>query len=402
MDAPADARSKMLAHVRPVAPECVSLDAALGRTLAVDVVATRDQPPFRSSARDGYALRAADLPHQRLEVVGEASAGSRYAGALRTAQAVRIFTGAPVPDAADVVVAQESVRRTDPWIAIEASVQPGRNIRPRAGDFARGQTLVSAGVPLSPRHVALIAATGMDRVEVRREPRIAILTTGTELRLPGTEAGPDEIHDSLGHALAAFVSERGGEPLRLDAAPDASSAVAAAVESALSETDLVVVVGGASVGDHDVARGALGALGLEIDVARIAIRPGKPTWFGRIDGHPILGLPGNPAAALVCATVFLGALLDALLARSVAKGGAVAAVLDGKLEPCRGVETYLRARAGVDAAGRLTVRAFENQDTSLVSVFAASNALIRREPDAPGAASGDLVEVLLLDLPVLG
>jgi molybdopterin molybdotransferase len=398
MDAPAEARSKMLAHVRPVAAERVSLDASLGRTLAVDVVASRDQPPFRSSAMDGYAVRAEDLPHQRLEVVGEAAAGSRYAGALCAGQAVRIFTGAPVPDAADVVVAQEMVRRDDAWIAIETSSHPGRNIRPRAGDFARGQQLVAAGARLSPRHVALIAAAGIDRVEARREPRVSILPTGTELRSPGAEAGPDDIYDSLGHALSAFVGERGGKALRLDSAPDVASAVSAAVEGVLSDTDLLVVVGGASVGDHDVVKGSLARLGLEIDVARVAIRPGKPTWFGRVHGKPILGLPGNPAAALVCATIFLGALLDALLGRSAARG-AVPAVLESRLEPCQGFETYLRARAAVNEAGQLTVRPFDNQDTSLVSVFASANALIRRESGAGAAVRGELVEIWLLETP---
>jgi len=398
MDAPAEALTRMLAHVRPVPAERVSLDAALGRTLARDVFASRDQPPFRSSAMDGYALRAADLPHRHLEIVGEAAAGSGYSGELRAGQAVRIFTGAPVPDSADVVIAQEMVRHEDRWVAIETPVQPGRNIRPRAGDFASGQRLVAAGVPLSSRHVALMAAAGIDAVDVRLEPRISILPTGTELRPPGADLRPDQVYDSLGHALTAFVTERGGRALRLGATPDVSSALSAAVGSALVDTDLVVIVGGASVGDHDIARQSLGGLGLEIDVDCVAIRPGKPTWFGRIGGKPVLGLPGNPAAAMVCATVFLGALLDAFLARSTPRS-VVTAVLDGKLEACRGFEGYVRARARINEAGQLVIRAFENQDTSLVSVFAASNALIRRQPDSIEAGPGDLVDAWLLGMP---
>jgi molybdopterin molybdotransferase len=170
---------------------------------------------------------------------------------------VRIFTGAPVPDSADVVVAQEMVRREDRWVAIETPMKPGRNIRPRAGDFTSGQKLVAAGVPLSSRHVALMAAAGIDAIDVRLEPRISILPTGTELRPPGADVRPDQVYDSLGHALTAFVTERGGRALRLGATPDAASALSAAVGRALVDTDLVVIVGGASVGDHDIARQSL-------------------------------------------------------------------------------------------------------------------------------------------------
>jgi molybdopterin molybdotransferase len=389
------ARTRMLGAVRPLGSEAVSLHAACGRTLAESLFATRDQPPFRSSAMDGYAVRCADLARHRLQIVGEAAAGSAYLRPLEPGEAVRIFTGAPVPEGADAVIAQERVRREAAEILVDEAVQPGRNIRSVAIDFAAGSALIAAGTCLRAAHLALIAATGIAAVGVSRAPRIAVLATGSELAAPGTAAGPDQIYDSVTSGLCAMIGGWGAIPQCRAATADDPAAVSLALGSALGDADLAVIVGGASVGDYDVVKQALSAQGLEIHVPMVAVRPGKPTWFGSVGGKPILGLPGNPTAAFVCAGLFLRPLVDALLGRTALER-CVAAVLDGPVDGNGANEAYLRAQATVGEDARLMVRPFDNQDTSLVSVFAAANALIRRLPGAGPAARGDVVDALLL------
>ncbi len=390
------ARTRMLGALQPLGIEAVPLQQACGRTLVESVFATRDQPPFRSSAMDGYAVRCADLAPGRLKVAGEAAAGSAYLHALEPGEAVRIFTGAPVPAGADAVVPQERVRREGAEILIDEATQPGRNIRGIGVDFAAGASLVEPGTRLRAGHIALIAATGIASINVRRAPRIALLATGTEIAMPGTAAGPNQIYDSVTFGLAAMIDGWGGLARRCAASPDDAAAVSSALGDALGDADLAVLVGGASVGDYDVVKQALAPRGLEIAVPKIAMRPGKPTWFGTIDSKPVLGLPGNPTAAFVCAFLFLRPLLDAFLARH-SPSNCVAAVLDGQIDRNGENEAYVRALATVGADARLTVRPFDNQDTSLVSVFAAANALIRRLPGAQPAARGESVDVLLLN-----
>jgi molybdopterin molybdotransferase len=390
------ARAIMLCTVQPLGSESVPLHGAALRTLADSLFATRDQPPFRSSAMDGYAVRAADLTLGQLAVVGEAAAGGAYSNPLEEGQTVRIFTGAPVPPGADAVIAQERVRRDGTNVFIDEPVEPGRNIRPSAGDFAAGGLLIDAGTRLGGGHIALIAATGMDRVIVRRAPRVALLATGSEIAAPGTAAGPHQIYDSVTFGLYAMIDTWGGAAVRLGASRDDEAAVSAAIGNVVGDADLIVIVGGASVGDYDVVKRALAARGLNISVPEVAVRPGKPTWFGTVGGRPVLGLPGNPAAAFVCAALFLRPLIGAFLARSVS-ANCVAAALDGELGRNGDKEAYLRASVRVGADARLTVRPFGNQDTSLVSIFAAANALIRRPAGSAPAERGALVEVLPLD-----
>jgi molybdopterin molybdotransferase len=390
------ARDRMVSAVRPLASEAVPLQVAQQRTLADPLLATRSQPPFRSSAMDGYAVRSADVSRGRLHVAGEAAAGRAFRGMLEPGQAVRIFTGAPVPPGADAVIPQERVRREGAEVLIEEVVQPGKNIRDLAIDFAAGSLLIQGGTVLSPAHLALVAATGVALVNVRRAPRIALLATGSEIAAPGTPAGPDQIFDSVTFGVAAMIEGWGGIAVRHAATPDDVAAVARALERAIASADLVVIIGGASVGDYDIVKQALAAQGLKVSVPKVAVRPGKPTWFGTVSGSPILGLPGNPAAAFVCAGLFLRPMIHAFLARSSASG-AVRALLEGHVEKNGENEAYLRARAALGEEARLIVRPFENQDTSLVSVFAAANALLRRPPQSGPALSGELVDVLLLD-----
>ncbi len=394
------ARTRMLAAVAPLPPELIGTEAAAGRTLAETLLASRAQPPFRSSAMDGYGVRAADLALGRFTVLGEALAGKGYAlGPLGAAGAIRIFTGAPVPDGVDLVVPQERARREGETVWLDAPRPRRTNIRAAGVDFKAGDLLVRRGTRLHARHVALIAAAGVGAVNVTRQPRVVVLATGTEIVPPGTRAAPGQIFDSVSFGLGAMIEDWGGKPMRIGARPDDTVAIAAAIEPALEAVDLVVIIGGASVGAYDVVKPSLERLGLTITVQRIAIRPGKPTWFGTIGGKPVLGLAGNPAAAMVCAQLFLRPLLQALLARESDASASGAARLDGEVADSGANECYLRALVRTDAEARSWARPFDDQDTSLVSVFAAANALIRRPAGARAAASGTLVEVVWLDRP---
>jgi molybdopterin molybdotransferase len=396
VDSVDEARAKMAASVEPLDSEPVALRAALNRTLREAPSAARDQPPFASSAMDGFAVRAADLRSRRLSVVGESAAGRPYAGAIGAGEAVRIFTGAPVPHGADLVVPQEKVRRDGAALWIDPDAKLAANIRAIAIDFRAGEQLIAAGTRLNPRHIALLAAAGVASVNVSRAPRIALLATGTEIVAPGEKAGPHQIYDSVTFGIGAMIERWGGVPVHRGASPDEDDAISGALHDAIDGTDLAVVAGGASVGDYDVVKRALANRGLEVLVRQVAVRPGKPTWFGTIGSKPVLGLPGNPAAAFVCAHLFLRHLINRLSARE-APTNAIHAVLDGMLRESP-VESYLRADASVAADARWMVRPFDNQDTSLVSVFAAANALIRRTAHAQPAAPGALVEAVLLDI----
>ena len=396
MDTVESARERMLDAVPPLDSEPVFLELASERTLAESLFATRDQPPFRSAAMDGYAVRSAELGKGRFTVVGEAAAGSAHQGTVGPAQAVRIFTGAPVPPELDMVIPQERTQRDGTAVIVDETAQPGKNIRDAAIDFAAGSKLIDAGTRLHARHIALIAAAGIGNVTVSRRPRIALLATGSEIASPGHAAGPYQIYDSVTFGLGAMIECWGGFALRHAAGRDEAAAISSALGDAVCNADLVVVVGGASVGAYDIVKQVLATRGLKVSVPKIAVRPGKPTWFGAIEHKPILGLPGNPAAAFVCATLFLRPLVRALA------GGnkfihCVSAVLDGRIEKCGENEAYWRACVTVREDARLVVRPFDKQDTSLVSIFAASNALIRRLPHTEPAETGALVDVLLLD-----
>src|SRR5438309_1416115 len=394
------ARTKMLAAAAPLPAELTGTDAAAGRTLAETLLAPRAQPPFRASAMDGYGVRAADLTLGRFTVLGEALAGKGYAGGpVGAAGAVRIFTGAPVPDGVDVVVPQEFARREGESLWLEAPGSLRTNIRAAGVDFKAGDLLVRGGTRLHARHVALIAAAGVGAVNVTRQPRIVVLPTGNEIVPPGMRAAPEQIFVSVSFGLGAMIEDWGGKPIRISARPDETAAIAAAIEPTLEAVDLVVIIGGASVGAYDLVKPSLARLGLVIAVQRIAIRPGKPTWFGTIGGKPVLGLAGNPAAAMVCAQLFLRPLVHALLARESDAIASVAARLDGEVADSGANECYLRALVRTDAEARTWARPFDDQDTSLVSVFAAANALIRRPAGAKAAGSGTLVEVMWLDRP---
>jgi molybdopterin molybdotransferase len=385
----------MLASVRPLDSELVPLPSALGRVLADAVVAMRDQPPFNVSAMDGYALRSSDTPG-RLQIGGESAAGHGFEGHVEPGIAIRISTGAAMPDGTDTVVMQEDVRRQGHHVTVPAAAA-GSNVRPRGGDFAAGAVLLAKGRLLDGVALSMVAASGVGQARVVRRPRIAILSSGDELAPPGSEPGPFQIFDSATFALAGLVQEWGGNADRLAVENDDVEAIAGAAERGLKNSEILVLLGGASVGDHDHARAALLKLGLSFAVEKIAVRPGKPTWFGTTPSGPVLGLPGNPASALVCATLFLRPLVEAMLGRDPQACVALQrARLLCALSANGPREHYLRARLEVDGEGQQTVKAFEDQDSSLISVFTAANALIRLAPDAPESAAGAMVDVFPL------
>jgi len=387
-----EARARMLAWAEVMPAEMVALPDAIGRTLAEDVRAMRDQPPYPASAMDGWAMAAEDTPG-RLNIAGESAAGAPYEAHLVRDEAVRIFTGAALPPGADTVVIQEEARRDDD--AVEVPAAPvGAWVRPAGCDFRAGERLLACGMRLDAWRLSLAAAGGRGELRVARRPRVSFLSTGEEIIDPGTTPGPYQIFDAGTAALVALAVQWGAEATRLKPVRDDLAATAAAVRAA--DGDLIVTVGGASVGDHDLVKPALAGLGLELAVESINVRPGKPTWFGRLaDGRRVLGLPGNPASALVCAELFLRPLLAAM--QGADPGLPMVAARAGAPFPKNGPrEHWMRARIVAGPDGTLSAEAFADQDSSLVSVFAIADALVRRPADAPALAAGEPVEALLL------
>jgi len=398
-----EARRRMLAAATPGPPEIVALDhQATGRVLAEPIRAVRDQPPFDASAMDGWAIVEGDRgsgesgADSSYRIIGESAAGRGFEGPVGLGEAIRIFTGAPVPADCAVVIQEQAERRGE-LVHITGTPPAGRsNVRPRGGDFRAGDALLEPGMRLDAWRLALAASAGRGQALVYPNPRVAILATGEELVQPGTAMPtPAQIFESNTPALASLIAGWGGAPMRLLPAHDDEAAIAASVADI--EAELIVTVGGASVGDYDLVKPALRRLGLTLEVESIALRPGKPTWFGRLsDGRCVLGLPGNPASGLVAAELFLRPLLNAWQ-------GADAAL---KIQPARLAaplpqtgprDHWMRAALAVDGDGRLIVTPFPDQDSSLVTVFARADALLRRPAGAGPLAEGAIVETVKLD-----
>lgn len=389
----AEARAVMLEQARTLGAEHVPLPDARGRTLRERVVASRSQPPFAASAMDGYAVRSTDTPGVLL-CVGEAGAGRAFPRALGPGECARIFTGAPMPGGADAVLIQEDAKRSGDEVTAPR-VQPDKHVRRAGVDFAEGAVLLEPGRVLDPIALALAAASGCAELRVAKSPRVAILSGGDEIVAPGTTLKDDQIFDSVSYGVAGLAEAWGATVSRSMPFSDDPIRIARLVNDALDGADLAIIIGGASVGDHDHARPALRAIGAALLFEKVAVRPGKPTWFAHRDGQLVLGLPGNPASAFVCARLFLKPLLDRLFGRDPTPSTVTQSVrLRGSLAANGPRETYLRARTAPDACGQLWVEACENQDSSLISVFAASNALLLRRAGASEASEGDLVDVL--------
>jgi molybdopterin molybdotransferase len=388
----AEALDRLFALVAPLGAEDVPLTAALGRVLARPLAAARDQPPFAAAAMDGYAIRAADArPGAQLALVGESVAGRRAEAALGPGQAIRIFTGAPLPEGADLIVIQEDVTRNGATVILgpAADFGPGANIRPAGNDFRAG-TLVAAPRRLTPADIALLAAMHHARLPVTRRPDVALIATGDELVTPGEVPGPDQIAASNSYGLHALLTALGAAPRLLPIARDNLGAFDQAFALARG-ADLIVTIGGASVGEHDlVARAAAGA-GMEAAFHKVAMRPGKPLLAGRLGETALIGLPGNPVSAMVCGHVFMAPMVRVLLGLPAAPAPRVAATLTAPLSPNGPREHYLRARA--EGQG---VAPFPRQDSSLLTVLAAADCLIVQPAGDPGRPAGAMVEVLPL------
>ena len=400
-----EAIARIVAGVTPVGMETVPLDAVRERTLAEPLAAKRTQPPFAASAMDGYAVRAADVATvpARLRVIGMAAAGAGFAGSLGPGEAVRIFTGAPVPQGADAILIQENADAPDAATVIAREpVNAGKSIRPAGLDFGVGDLLLESGRTLGMREIALAAAAGYDALPVRRRPKVAIVSTGDELVPPGTMPARDQIVAASAPGLAAYVPMLGGEPRDLGIVRDDVDAISTAVEAATTlPADILVTLGGASVGDHDLVGKALAGKGMALDFWRIAMRPGKPLMFGRIPHAAgtgdlrVLGLPGNPVSSLVCAILFLRPLIEALLGRPLSDP-TEAAVFGADVSANDGRQDYVRSRLLPRSSGLPAVMPLPIQDSSMLAVLAAADCLLVRAPNAPAAKAGEACRFIRL------
>jgi molybdopterin molybdotransferase len=384
------------ARSRATGAETVALPDAAGRRLAEPVIAQVSQPPAAVSAMDGYAVRLADMKvGAPLKVVGESRAGKPYSGGgIRLGEAIRIFTGAYIPTGADHVLIQEDTKRDGDIITVTFDQPAAANIRRKGLDFSEGDELVPAGHVLTEGAISLAATGNNAKVSVRKLPRVGVLANGDELVAAGSKLEPGQVVNSIQPALMILIRRWGAEPVGLGVGRDDEADVRKRIEGA--PCDVIVPIGGASVGDYDVVRTAFAAEGFKPIFEKIAVKPGKPTWFSEQGKRLAFGLPGNPAAAMVTAQLFLKPLIDTLISAPPAPRTIRRAHASRPLPAAGAREEYLRAVLSIDADGAAIVAAAENQDSSLLSPFLTANALIRRPPNAPAAAAGDLVEIVML------
>ncbi|MDX2289529.1 MAG: molybdopterin molybdotransferase MoeA [Hyphomicrobiaceae bacterium] len=394
----AEALDRILIGVVPVETEFVGLLEAGGRILAAPLAAMRTHPPFDASAMDGYAVRAADVVRlpATLTLIGQSAAGRPFVGSVAPGQAVRIFTGAPLPDGADAIVIQENATSDGSLVTVVDGRPDADHIRPMGGDFTAGQCLLAPGIRLTARHVLLAAGMGHARVPVHRKPVVAIMSTGDELVPPGEHLAAGQITASNAYAIAALATAAGAEPRYLGIARDTVSDLCAHITAAAG-ADILVTIGGASVGDHDLVASAFQQTGFDLDFWKIAMRPGKPLIHARNGRLAALGLPGNPVSSLICARVFLVPLIARLSGATGLDDHAIRAQLTEPLGANGPRQHYMRAALDHTLDGQARVTPARSQDSSLSALLAASNALIVRPPNAPPAAAGENVSVLAID-----
>jgi len=383
-----EARALVLELAPEMGVEQIPLAEAGGRVLAADLAADRDQPPFAASSMDGYAVKASEVEqHAMFKIIGEAVAGQRFEGSVGPGQAVRIFTGAPVPLGADFIVIQEDTQRRGDLLTITGEPGPKTNIRPAGVDFRAGDT-VSAPRCLNAKDLALLAAMNIASVPVKRRPQIALIATGNELVMPGESPGPDQIIASNSFGLKALLEDAGAQVRMLPIARDTIKSLETALDLA-RESDIVVTIGGASVGDYDLVAQASQGLGLQQSFYKVLMRPGKPLMAGRLGEAAMVGLPGNPVSAMVCGYVFLVPMVRRMLGLAPAEPEVKQARLAKPLPANGPREHYMRAWLSDEG-----LSAFDDQDSSLLSVLAQSNALLLRPPHDPERASGEIVQYL--------
>lgn len=386
----AEARQKLFDLVSPLETEHVPLIDAAGRVLSETVSAQRNQPPFAASSMDGYAVKSVEVQlHAQFKVIGEAAAGHGFDGKLRAGQAVRIFTGAPIPEGADFVVIQEDVTRSSDMISITDEPGSKPNIRPMGGDFEIGTPIPAARI-LRPQDIALLASMNIARVPVTRRPIVALIATGDELVMPGETPGADQIIASNSFGLRAMFKAVGADVRMLPIARDTLGSLSLAFDLAQG-ADLVVTIGGASVGDHDLVAQAAQVRGMERTFYKIAMRPGKPLMAGRLGQAAMIGLPGNPVSAMVCGALFVVPVLRAMLGLGKTMPDLIPAQLASDIGQNGPREHYMRAI--VDNG---TITAFDNQDSALLTVLSQANALLVRPPNDPPRSAGDMVQTLPL------
>jgi len=386
------ALSQILENTIETCSEQVTSKEALGRVLADDICARLNQPQADVSAMDGYAVRAQDIATlpAHLQVIGESPAGGCFAGALDQGQAVRIFTGAPVPRSADTVVMQEDTAREGDTVTVLEPSATGRFIRPAGLDFKAGQVVLKAGRILTARDLGLAAASNVPWLSVKRRPRIAIIATGDELVMPGDPLGANQVISSNSLMLGAYITHLGAEPLDLGIARDNEASLARLMTSA-GQADMLVTIGGASVGDYDLVHRVLDQKGMDLGFYKVAMRPGKPLIFGHLNGTPVLGLPGNPVSVGVTSVIFLKPAIQAMLGLKTAPQ-LDTAILGAALGENDHRQDYLRATLSDDNVAT----PFSKQDSAMQATFTAADCLIVRAPNAPAAKVGDSVEVIPL------
>jgi molybdopterin molybdotransferase len=395
----AQALDQVLAHAAPLPAEQVPLDDALGRVLAGDLKALRTQPPADVSAMDGYAARASDLANipVQLRVIGEVAAGRPFTAPIGTGEAARIFTGGVMPPGADTIVVQEITERSADTVTVLKSVREGRHVRREGLDFRRGDTLFAAGHLLSARDLALLAGMNHPRVPLHRRPKVALFATGDELVPPGQEPGPGQIVYSNGFALAALTRQEGATVIDLGLVRDELKATIAAVRAARgAAADILVTTGGASVGEYDLVHKAFAAEGMDLSFWKVAMRPGRPLMHGRLDGMHVLGLPGNPVSAFVCAFLFLLPLIRRMSGRSDLTVPTESALLGCDLPENDERADYLRATLRAGAEGQIATP-FPVQDSSMMLPLAKADCLVIREPYAPAAPAGSRCAIVKIE-----
>jgi len=384
-----EALDHLFSLVAPLGVEEVPLAEAAGRVLAREVAAMRDQPPFAASAMDGYAIAGEAVAGTTLRVIGEAAAGHGFNGRVGAGEAVRIFTGAPVPGGATRVVMQEDVTPEGAAITLGDGIGAGDNIRAAGGDFRAGQTM-SAPRRLRPADIALLASMNMAFVPVHRRPEVALIATGDELVMPGEDPGPDQIIASNTFGLKALLEARGARARLLPVARDSRASLETVLGLA-DGCDLVVTIGGASVGDHDLVARLGPELGIERAFYKVAMRPGKPLMAGRMGAAAMVGLPGNPVSAMVCGHVFVAPMVDVMLGLGTCPAPRRTAPLAAPLPANGPREHYMRAQ--LSEAG---IAAEDRQDSSLLSILAHADALLVRPPHDPAREAGEMVTFLPL------
>ncbi|WP_062202509.1 gephyrin-like molybdotransferase Glp [Aureimonas sp. AU12] len=397
-----DAQALLLRDAVPLqTTEDVALADLVGRVAATELVARRTQPDFDASAMDGYAVRADDLHHlpAELRLVGESAAGLAFAGTVGPGEAVRIFTGAPVPCGADTVIIQENTERpAADVVRIHEREAKGRNIRPAGNDFREGAVLVARGTRFRAAAVALAASGGYGAVPVLRRPRVAIAATGDELVAPGEPVGPSQIVASNSYGIAALARAAGAEVVDYGIVRDDERILGACVDKAIADgIDILVTIGGASVGDRDLVAPVLQSRGVALDFWKIAMRPGKPMMAGRLGAMRVLGLPGNPASSLVTTELFLVPLIERLAGRADRGDRFLRGRLGSTLPANDHRAEFMRAHLSEDAEGRFHLTPLPRQDSSLLSIFAEADALLYRPANAPAAAIGDECRFIRLD-----